>query len=125
VQQGPGKSKGRERFNIEPSNLILREATAVVVEGLVSAPEWNDQRGIVNTFDKKKGRYKLHIKGRKGLLSEKPACCTLECFYLRHAEELRLKRVAVMRAQVAANVRATIAAQDSEPEPEPEPEPAI
>ena len=63
---------------IKAVNIIFRNGTAVIVEGLVAAPEWNGQRGIVQHYDEETGRYQLLIKGRKPTLNVKLDRCRLD-----------------------------------------------
>ena len=56
----------------------LRQGSAVIVEGLDVAPEWNGKRGLVESYDAAKGRYRLLVKGRTKALGVKVACCKLE-----------------------------------------------
>ena len=65
---------------VRPEDMRLREGTAVVIEGLVHAPEWNGKRGLLLSFDAEKGRYQVAVKGRKKALGLRPGCCVLEAF---------------------------------------------
>ena len=65
-------------FDIKPKNLALAPATAVIVRGLRSQPEWNGKRGLIKSFDAARGRYALLIKGRTRPLGVKFDCCMLE-----------------------------------------------
>ena len=70
-------------LGIKPANLALFPGTAVIVEGLVSQPELNGQRGLVQSFDVERGRYALLVKGRERPLGVKLACCRLESLVQR------------------------------------------
>jgi hypothetical protein len=107
-------------IGIKPANLILKQGSAVIVEGLDAAPEWNGKRGLVESHDAAKGRYRLLVKGRTKALGVKVACCKLE-FAVEQQEQERLHE-ATRRARIEANVRAALAAREREPGPEPEPE---
>ena len=50
-----------EPLGIRQANVILHSGTAVVVDGLTSAPEWNGTRGLIRSFDADKGRYEVLI----------------------------------------------------------------
>ena len=92
----------------------LRQGSAVIVEGLDVAPEWNGKRGLVESYDAAKGRYRLLVKGRTKALGVKVACCKLEFA----AEQEQREHEATRRARVEANVRAALAAREPEPEAE-------
>ena len=85
----------------------LVPGTAVIVEGLRSQPEWNGARGLVQSFDESKGRYKLLVKERERTLQlgVKIECCRLEWMVEQERQELEVPGAAVV----------------SEPEPEPSP----
>ena len=70
-------SRGQWTGSIEPAGLTFSDGTAMVIQGLQSAPQWNGRRGIVQEFDAEKGRYILNIKGRAKPLGLKPNCCRL------------------------------------------------
>ena len=128
---GANAQTGRP-LGIKPSNIILKHGTAVIVEGLQAAPEWNGQRGIIGSFDSAKGRYHLLFRGRPKMIGVRVELCKLEFAF----EE---ERKATRRARIEANVRAELTAREApapareapapapapapEPEPEPEPEP--
>ena len=95
-------------IGIKPDNLILSEGSAVIVEGLDAAPEWNGKRGLVESYDAAKGRYQLLVKGRKNTLGVKVACCKLEFA----AEQEQREQEAMRRARVEANVRAALVARE-------------
>jgi hypothetical protein len=105
-------------IGIKPENLILLEGSAVIVEGLDAAPEWNGKRGLVESYDAAKGRYQLLVKGRTKPLGVKVAYCKLKFV----AEQEQQEHEAARRARVEANVRAALAAREPEVEPEVEPE---
>jgi tetratricopeptide (TPR) repeat protein len=105
-------------IGIKPASLIFNQGLAVIVEGLDAAPEWNGKRGLVESYDAAKGRYRLLVKGRTKPLGVRVACCKLEFA----VEQEQREHEATRRARVEANVRAALAARESEPEPEPEPE---
>eukprot|EP01047_Picozoa_sp_COSAG01_P019630 COSAG01_NODE_1096_length_11713_cov_213.007060_12_plen_82_part_00 len=71
---------------MKPDNLIFRSGTAVIMQGLERAPELNGQRGIVQSFDGERRRYKLSVKdhvsangrGSVRLLSVKLGSCKPE-----------------------------------------------
>ena len=86
----------------------------MIVEGLDVAPEWNGKRGLVESYDAAKGRYRLLVKGRTKALGVKVACCKLEFA----AEQEQREHEATRRARVEANVRAALAAREPEPEAE-------
>jgi hypothetical protein len=114
-----GNARTGKPIGIKPENLILDQGSAVIVEGLDAAPEWNGKRGLVESYDVAKGRYRLLVKGRTKTLGVKVACCKLEFA----AEQEQREHEATRRARVEANVRAALAAREPEVEPEPEPEP--
>jgi hypothetical protein len=99
-------------FGVKPENLTFTQGSAVIVEGLDTAPEWNGKRALVESYDAAKGRYWLLIKGRTKTLSVKAACCKLEFA----AEQEQREQEATRRARVEANVRAALAAREREPE---------
>jgi hypothetical protein len=129
---------GLDAVKIPVDNLVLYPGTAVLVEGLATAPEWNGKRGLIKQFDGTRGRYLVVVPGRKKPLGLKPKCCRLEIqiaevYAGKFQEEIpdgidQVTRAAMWsveekRMQVAERVRAAIAARDAqEPEPEPEPE---
>ena len=39
---------------------------------------WNGKRGLVESYDTEKGRYRLLVQGRNKTLGVKEACCKLE-----------------------------------------------
>ena len=85
----------------------------MVVEGLRAQPEWNGKRGLVQSFDEEKGRYRLLVKGRPGLLGVRLECCLLESM-VEHERQLH----AVARRAEAEEARRGVATV-AEPEPEP------
>jgi hypothetical protein len=99
-------------MGIKLENFIIRHGSAVIVEGLDAAPEWNGKRGLVESYDAAKGRYRLLVKGRTKALGVKAACCKLEFA----AEQEQREHEATRRARVEANVRAALAARESEVE---------
>ena len=101
-------------IGIKPANLIFSQGSAVIVEGLDAAPEWNGKRGLVESYYAAKGRYQLLVKGRTKVLGVKVLCCKLEFA----AEQEQREHEATRRARVEANVRAALAAREAEPEPE-------
>eukprot|EP01046_Picozoa_sp_COSAG06_P053366 COSAG06_NODE_9209_length_1958_cov_1.408822_1_plen_590_part_10 len=106
-------------IGIKPANLILRQGSAVIVEGLDTAPEWNGKRGLVESYDAAKGRYRLLVKERTKALGVRVACCKLQFAVEQEQQEHEKTR----RAQIEASVKAAIALREPEPEPEQEPEP--
>jgi len=96
----------------KPENLIFSQGSAVIVEGLHAAPEWNGKRGLVESYDAAKGRYWLLVPGRKKTLGVKVACCKLEFA----VEQEQREHQATRRARVEANVRAALAAREAEAE---------
>eukprot|EP01046_Picozoa_sp_COSAG06_P022670 COSAG06_NODE_1767_length_8434_cov_3.008158_7_plen_143_part_00 len=88
-------------IGVESANLVFNPGSAVIIEGLDAAPEWNGTRGLVESFDETKGYFVL-IKGRTKPLRVKVACCKLE-FAAKQEHE------ATRRARVEANVRAALA----------------
>eukprot|EP01046_Picozoa_sp_COSAG06_P039947 COSAG06_NODE_4781_length_3959_cov_92.982997_2_plen_438_part_00 len=105
-----GNARTGKPIGIKPENLIFRQGSAVIVEGLDAAPEWNGKRGLVESYDAAKGRYRLLVKGRTKTLGVKVACCKLEfAVEQEQREETR-------RARVEANVRAALAAREPEQE---------
>ena len=122
---GANAQTGRP-LGIKPSNIILKHGTAVIVEGLQAAPEWNGQRGIIGSFDSAKGRYHLLFRGRPKMIGVRVELCKLEFAF----EE---ERKATRRARIEANVRAELTAREAPapareapapaPAPAPEPEP--
>eukprot|EP01046_Picozoa_sp_COSAG06_P038686 COSAG06_NODE_4488_length_4209_cov_3.108759_4_plen_522_part_00 len=113
-----GNARTGKPIGIKPENLIFSQGSAVIVEGLDAAPEWNGKRGLVESYDVAKGRYRLLVKGRTKTLGVKVACCKLEFA----AEQEQREHEATRRARVEANVRAALAAREPEVEPEPEPQ---
>jgi hypothetical protein len=101
-------------IGIKPENLIFRLGSAVIVERLEAAPEWNGKRGLVESHDAEKGRYRLQVQGRKKTLGVKVACCKLE--FAAAQEQREREHEAMRRARVEANVRAALAARELEPE---------
>jgi len=73
-----GNMRTGKPIGIKPENLIFNQASAIIVEGLDAAPEWNGKRGLVESYDAAKGRYSLLVKGRTKALSVRAACCRLE-----------------------------------------------
>ena len=69
---------GSNRINIKLANLILNPGTAVIIEGLEAAPQWNGKRGLIESFDRQAGRYSVILKGREKALRLKPERCRLE-----------------------------------------------
>jgi|EP01046_Picozoa_sp_COSAG06_P018197 tetratricopeptide (TPR) repeat protein len=114
VEEPQGPMNVSYTYELEPAKLIFNEASAVIVHGLEAAPEWNGKRGLVESYDAAKGRYRLLMKGRMKALSVKQACCKLEFA----VEQERQEHVATRRARVEANVRAALAARESEAEAE-------
>jgi hypothetical protein len=109
-----GNFRTGKPIGIKPENLILDQGSAVIVEGLDAAPEWNGKRGLVESYDAAKGRYRLLMKGRTKPLGVKVRCCKLEFA----AEQEQRAQKAMRRARVEANVRAALAARGPEPEAE-------
>jgi hypothetical protein len=103
----PGNMHTGKPIGIKPENLLFGQASAVIVEGLDAAPEWNSKRGLVESYDAAKGRYRLLVKGRTKPLGVKVACCKLEFAAEQEHEATR-------RARVPANVRAALAAREPE-----------
>ena len=97
-------------IGIKPGNLTFRQGSAVIVEGLDAAPEWNGKRGLVESYDVAQGRYQLLVKGRTKPLGVKVACCKLEFA----AEQEQQEQKAMRRVRVEANVRAALLARASE-----------
>lgn len=64
---------------IKPSDLILNDGTAVIIQGLqaASAHDLNGRRGLVQGYDEEKGRYTVAVAGRKKPLGLRPECCRL------------------------------------------------
>ena len=109
-----GNAWAGKPIGIKPANLIFKQGVAVIVEGLDAAPEWNGKRGLVESYDAAKGRYRLLVQGRTKALGVKVACCKLEFA----AEQEQREHEATRRARVEANVRAALAAREPEPEAE-------
>eukprot|EP01046_Picozoa_sp_COSAG06_P007951 COSAG06_NODE_397_length_16244_cov_230.792320_11_plen_470_part_00 len=109
-----GNARTGEPIGIKPENLTFNQGSAVIVEGLDAAPEWNGKRGLVESYDAAKGRYRLLVKGRTKPLGVKVACCKLEFV----AEQDQQDQEATRRARVEANVRAALAAREPEAEVE-------
>jgi hypothetical protein len=65
-------------INVKPQNLLLNLGTAVLVEGLGSAPELNGLRGLIKDFDEDKGRYAVVLQERKKPVGLRQQCCRLE-----------------------------------------------
>jgi hypothetical protein len=101
-------------IGIKPENLLFRQGAAVIVDGLDAAPEWNGKRGLVESYDAAKGRYRLLVKGRTKTLGVKVAYWKLEFA----AEQEQREQKATRRARVEANVRAALAAREPQAEPE-------
>ena len=102
-------------IGVKPANLILDQGSAVIVEGLDVAPEWNGKRGLVESYDAARGHYRLLVKGRTKALDVRVVCCKLHFA----AEQEQREHEATHRARATADVRACAV---REPEPEPEPE---
>ena len=109
-----GNIRTDKPIGIKPENLILYQGSAEIVEGLDAAPEWNGKRGLVESYDAAKGRYRLLIRGRTKALGVKVLCCKLEFA----AEQQEHEHQATRRARVEANVRAALAAREPAPESE-------
>jgi hypothetical protein len=109
-----GNIRTDKPIGIKPENLILYQGSAVIVEGLDAAPEWNGKRGLVESYDAAKGRYRLLVRGRTKALGVKALCCKLEFA----AEQQEHEHQATRRARVEANVRVALAAREPAPESE-------
>ena len=118
---------GLAAVKVPLENCVLYSGTAVIVEGLIAAPEWNGTRGLIEKFDDQKGRYLVVVPGRKKPLGLKPSCCQLEKVEVYTGEIQREIPDGFShdwgdneekRAQVAERVRLAIAMRDSQPEPE-------
>ena len=72
-----GMSHTSKPIGIKPANFILAPGSAVIVEGLDAAAEWNGKRGLVKGHDAAKGRYRLSVEGRAKALGVRLACCKL------------------------------------------------
>lgn len=94
-------------IGIKPANLILKQGSAVIVEGLEAAPEWNGKRGLVESYDTAKGRYRLLMKERTKVLGVKAAGCKLEFA----VEQEQREHEATRRAEVVASVNVALAAR--------------
>jgi hypothetical protein len=101
-------------IGIKPEHLIFKRSSAMIIEGLDAAPEWDGKRGLVESYDAAKGRYQLLVKGRTKALGVKVACCKLEFA----AEQEQREHEATRRARVEANVRAALAAREPAAEAE-------
>ena len=110
-----GNARTGKPMGIKPENLIFKQGPAVIVEGLDAAPEWNGKRGLVESYDTEKGRYRLLVHGRNKTLGVKVACCKLEFVAEQEQHE---EQEATRRARVEANVRAALAARELEAEEE-------
>jgi hypothetical protein len=97
-------------IGIKPANFILDQASAVILEGLDTAPEWNGKRGLVESYDAAKGRYQLLVKGRTKALGVRAACCKLEFA----VEQEQREQEEVRRAQVEASVATALALREQE-----------
>ena len=95
----------------------LGPGTAVIVEGLRGQPEWNGKRGLVQSFDKGKGRHRLLVKGRTGLLGVRLECCKLESI-VEHERQLH---AVARRTEVEEAVRVALEARGAATAAEPEP----
>ena len=67
-------------LNIKAENLELHKGTAVVIQGLEKARQWNGQRGLIQDFDKDTRRYAVKVQGRDRALALKMGCCMPEAF---------------------------------------------
>ena len=112
-----GSAPSGKPLGIKPANLALTPGTAVIVEGLISQPEWNGTRLLVKSIDAEQGRYRLLVKGRARPLGVKLECCRLESLVEQDLQLQEAARVAVRRAEVQESVRAALAARAG-PEPE-------
>ena len=65
-------------LGIKPANVVLADVSAVIVQGLIGAREWNGRRGLIVRFNHETERYELKIAGRERTLNVKLACCRLE-----------------------------------------------
>ena len=63
---------------IKLANLILKQGSAVIVDGLTAAPEWNGKRGLVESYDPASGRHRLLMSGREKALGVRLRYCKLE-----------------------------------------------
>ena len=79
-----GSAASDKPLGIKPTNLALAPGTAMIVEGLISQPEWNGKRLLV--VDADQGRYRLLVKGRARLLGVKLDCCRLESLVKQERE---------------------------------------
>jgi hypothetical protein len=117
-----GNLRTGKPIGIKLANLVFKQGSGVIMEGLDAAPEWNGKRGLVESYDTAKGRYQLLVTGRTTALGVRAACCKLEFA----AEQEHWEHEVVRRAVVQANVEAALALRkqlDLEPEPEPGPGP--
>ncbi len=129
-KQGMGITVAAEPLGINPSNLILCQGSAVIIENLVTAPEWNGRRGLIDStagnswFQIKDrvepheseethvtsqhdltARYTIVVPGRGKPLRVRYDCCRLESLVEPLSAEAK-------RAQIEKNVRAAIAARE-------------
>jgi hypothetical protein len=112
-----GNERTGKPIGIKPENLVLYKGSAVIVEGLDAAPEWNGKHALVKGYDAAKGRYRLLVKGRTKPLGVKVACCKLE--FAVEQEQQEREHEATHRARVEANVRAALAAREAAAEGQP------
>ena len=87
------------------------------MEGLRSQPEWNGKRGLVQSFNADKGRYRLIVKDHAGPLDVRLECCRLESM----VEQERHLHVSARRAEVKEAVRVALEARGVATVAEPEP----
>jgi hypothetical protein len=119
-----GNLRTGKPIGIKLANLVFKQGSGVIMEGLDAAPEWNGKRGLVESYDTAKGRYQLLVTGRTTALGVRAACCKLEFA----AEQEHWEHEVVRRAVVQANVEAALALRkqlelEHEPEPGPEQQP--
>jgi tetratricopeptide (TPR) repeat protein len=57
--------------NVRPANVLLPVGTAVVIMGLLKAPQWNGKHGSIAAFDAPSGRYAVRIEGQSAVLKLK------------------------------------------------------
>ena len=89
------------------------------MQGLRNQPEWNGERGLVQSFSEDKGRYRLLVKDHAGPLGVRLECCRLESM----VEQERHLHVSARKAEVKEAVRVALEARSAATVAEPEPGP--
>ena len=73
-QGGPDDGQGAP-----PSDRVFGPNTVATVTGVVSQPELNRQRCVVEAYDRRKGRFVCRMQRDGRQLRLKPECCVIRC----------------------------------------------